>query len=280
MIIAGINQAIGMPEIASEHGHMVDHMLEMVHWFMAFLFVGWTAFMIFVIFKFRRGKNPRANYYGVTGHTSTHLEVGVVIIEAVLLLGFAYPLWAKRVENLPLGEDVVKIRAVGQQFGWNFHYAGPDSQMGMVSVTEMNSGDNPIGLRKADVNGRDDFISYNELVLPKGRPVVIQVTSKDVIHGLAIVPLMAQQDAIPGKEVPMWMVPNKTGEWDIVCAQLCGAGHAKMAATVRVVSGEEYDEWFAGRTPLFGAIEEEKPAAAAAAADDAAAPAPEPASAN
>jgi cytochrome c oxidase subunit 2 len=265
MIIAGINQAIGMPEIASEHGEMVNHMLEMVHWFMGFLFVGWTAFMIYVIAKFRRAKNPRANYYGVTSHTSTHLEVGVVIIEAVLLLGFAYPLWAKRVEDLPLGEDVVKIRAVGQQFGWNFHYAGPDGQMGMVNVKEINSGDNPIGLRKADVNGRDDFISYNELVLPKDRPVVIQVTSKDVIHGLAIIPLMAQQDAIPGKEIPMWMVPTKTGEWDIVCAQLCGAGHAKMAATVRVVKGEEYDEWFAGRTPLFGPIEEEKPAAAPAA---------------
>jgi cytochrome c oxidase subunit 2 len=252
MIIAGINQAIGMPEIASQHGEMVNHMLEMVHWFMAVLLIGWSVFMAYVIWRFRRSKNPKANYFGVTSHVSTHLEVGVVIIEAVLLLGFAYPLWAKRVEDQPTGDNVVKIRAVAEQFRWNFHYAGADSQMGMVSFGEMNAGNNGIGLMKDDVNSHDDFVVLNELVLPVNRPVVIQVTSKDVIHGLALIPLMSQQDAIPGKEIPMWMVPTKTGEWDVVCAQLCGASHAKMVATLRVVSEEEYDEWFAAQTPMFG----------------------------
>lgn len=256
MIIAGINQAIGMHEVASQHGEMVNHMLELVHWFMAVLLVGWSVFLCYIIWRFRRSKNPRASYSGVTSHYSSHIEVGVVIIEAVLLLGFAYPLWAKRVENQPMGEGVVKIRAVGQQFGWNFHYAGADNQVGMTSYKEMNAGDNPIGLIGADVNSLDDFMVYNELVLPVDRPVVIQVTSKDVIHGLALIPLMSQQDAIPGKEVPMWMVPTKVGEWDIVCAQLCGAGHAKMTATLRVVPQKEFDEWFAGQTPLLKPVKE------------------------
>ena len=269
MIIAGINQAIGMPEIASQHGEMVNHMLEVVHWFMAILLIGWSIFMGYVIWRFRRAKNPRASYHGVTNHYSTHIEVGVVIVEAVLLLGFAYPLWAKRVDARPTGEDVVKIRAIGQQYGWNFHYAGVNGQMGMTSFDAINSSDNPIGLVEGDFNGRDDFIVYNELVLPVNRPVVIQVTSKDVIHGLALIPLMSQQDAIPGKEIPMWMVPTKTGEWDIVCAQLCGAGHAKMISTVRVVTEEEFDEWLAGRTPMFGPLE-----------DKAAEPAPAPATAQ
>lgn len=273
MIIAGLNQAFGMPEAVSQHGEMVNHMLELIHWFMAVLLIGWTAFMVYVIWRFRRSKNPKANYYGVTSHVSTHLEVGVVIIEAVLLLGFAYPLWAKRADGIPTGDDVVKIRAVGQQFGWHFHYAGADNQMGMISFGAMNAGDNPIGLVKEDVNARDDFRSYNELVIPVGRPVVIQVTSKDVIHGLSLVPLMVQQDAIPGKEVPMWMVATQTGEWDIVCAQLCGAGHARMVATLRVVSQQEYDEWAAGQTPMMGPLPEPE-AATEQGADAAASTAP------
>ncbi len=255
MIIAGINQVAGMHEVASQHGEMVNHMLELVHWFMTILLIGWSVFLGYIIWRFRRSKNPKASYHGVTGHYSTHIEVGVVIIEAVLLLGFAYPLWAKRVEDQPLGAEVVKIRAVGQQFGWNFHYAGADNQVGSTSYKLMNSGDNPIGLDGADVNARDDFMVYNELVLPIDRPVVIQVTSKDVIHGLSLVSLMIQQDAIPGKEIPMWFVPTKVGEWDIICAQLCGAGHAKMAARLRVVSQEEYDEWSAGQSPMLKPVE-------------------------
>ncbi len=255
MIIAGINQAVGMHEVASQHGEMVNHMLEMVHWFMTILLIGWSIFLGYIIWRFRRSKNPNASYHGVTSHFSTHIEVGVVIVEAVLLLGFAYPLWAKRVEDQPLGAEVVKLRAVGQQFGWNFHYAGVDGQVGATSYKKMNSGDNPIGLDGADVNARDDFMVYNELVLPIDRPVVIQVSSKDVIHGLSLVPLMIQQDAIPGKEIPMWFVPTKVGEWDIICAQLCGAGHAKMAARLRVVSQEEFDEWYAGQTPMLGPVE-------------------------
>lgn len=251
MIIAGINQAIGMPEIASRHGEDLNHMLEMLHWFMGILLIGWTLFLIFVLWYFRQKKNPKANYHGITNHFSTHVEVGVVIVEVVLLVGFAFPLWGARVNEFPTGEDVVKVRAVGEQFRWTFHYAGPDGQMGLIDHRVMDSGANAIGLVREDPNATDDFTTVNELVLPKDRPVVIQVTSKDVIHGLALIPLMIQQDAIPGTEVPMWFTATKTGEWDIVCAQLCGAGHAKMVATVKVVEGEEYDEWFAGRQPMF-----------------------------
>ena len=102
-----------------------------------------------------------------------------------------------------------------------------------------------------DPNSHDDFITINDLVLPKGRPAVIQVTSKDVIHGLAIKPMFSQQDAIPGSEIPMWFVPEETGEWNIVCAQLCGAGHAKMVAYVSVVEEEEFEEWYASQNPLL-----------------------------
>ncbi len=245
-----INDALWMTEIASEHGAVSNHMLAVVHWFMGALALGWGAFLVYIIWRFRAKKNPTAKYHGVTSHFSTHLEVGVVIIEVVLLLGFAFPLWAMRVDDMPKEDpNVLRIRAVGQAFLWNFHYTGPDKMMGLVDPYEYAT--NAVGLVADDPNAHDDFISMGELVLPKDRPVIIQVTSKDVIHGLALIPMFIQQDAIPGREIPMWFTPNKVGEWDIVCAQLCGAGHAKMKATVKVVEQEEFDEWFAGQRPLL-----------------------------
>jgi len=128
----------------------------------------------------------------------------------------------------------------------NFHYAGEDGRFGLVRPDRI-SGSNPVGLVSEDPNAYDDFLS-NELLVPKDRPVVVQVTSKDVIHNLTLVPMRIQQDAIPGMEVPMWFVPSREGEWDIICGQLCGAGHAKMAATLKCQKAEEFDEWFQQRS--------------------------------
>ncbi len=251
-MIEWINDISGMHEVASEHGNVGNHMLALVHWFMAILFVGWSLFLAVIIWKFRRKKSARANYHGMTSHFSTHIEIGVVIVEVILLLGFAFPLWAKRADKnaRPVGDEVVNLRAVGEQYRWTFHYAGADKNVGLTSY-ERISGANPIGLVAEDPNAVDDFVSVNELKVPVGRPVVIQVTSKDVIHGLAIVPMFSQQDAIPGSEIPMWFVPEKEGEWNIVCAQLCGAGHAQMVAYIEAVSSEEFDEWYAAQNPLL-----------------------------
>ena len=253
MSLEWINDFIYMHPVGSKHGLIGNHMLAILHWFMLILFVGWTIFLLVILWKFRARKNPKANYRGITSHFSTHLEIGVVIVEVVLLMGFAFPLWAKRVdrEARPTGADVVNIRAVGEQFRWNFHYAGKDTAMGITSYKRINTGDNPIGLVKEDPNARDDFLSLGELVVPKGRPVVIQVTSKDVIHGLHIVPMFAQQDAVPGQEIPMWFIPQKKGYWDIVCAQLCGASHAQMGAHIEVLSSADFDAWFAEQKPML-----------------------------
>ena len=252
MNLDAINDWLYMTDIASEHGPVINHMLAVVHWFMVILGVGWTAFLIYILWKFRVKKNPKANYSGVTSHFSTHLEVGVAIVEVVLLLGFAFPLWAQRSSDMPIDDpDVLKIRAVGEQFRWTFHYAGSDGMMGMIEYDRIEAGANGIGLVKEDVNAHDDFTTINDLKLPKGRNVIVQVTSKDVIHGLALVPLLSQQDAIPGREIPMWFKPTKTGEWDVVCAQLCGAGHAQMVATMEVMESEDFDAWFASQKPML-----------------------------
>jgi len=252
-MIEWLNKVFGLHDVASVHGHEVDHLLGLVHWFMLVLFVFWTAFLITVIWRFRRKKNPKASYAGMTSHFSTHLEIGVIIVEVVLLMGFAFPLWAKRSErNLrPTGDNVVNIRAVAEQFRWTFHYAGADKKLGLTSYERINAGSNTLGLVAEDPNAADDFVSINQLILPKGRPVVIQVTSKDVVHGLYIEPMFVQQDAVPGAEIPMWFIPEKTGEWNIVCAQLCGTGHATMVSYVEVKEAKDFDQWYQSQQPYL-----------------------------
>ena len=89
-ILGLINELIGLPEVASEHGSIVDNMLEMVHWLVAVLLIGWSAYFFYCLYRFRKKKNPKASHGGVKGHASTHVEMGVVAIEAILLLGFAF----------------------------------------------------------------------------------------------------------------------------------------------------------------------------------------------
>jgi cytochrome c oxidase subunit 2 len=87
-MVSKINQLFGIPELASEHGELVDHMLGFVHWFMLILFVGWSIYLGWVFYRYNQKRNRRADYVGVRGHATTHIEIGVVIVEAILLLGF------------------------------------------------------------------------------------------------------------------------------------------------------------------------------------------------
>ena len=252
-MIEWINDIFKMHDVVSVHGHAGNQMLGLIHWFMLILFIFWSTFMGVVLWKFRAKKNPNASYTGMTSHFSTHLEVGVVVVEIFLLMGFAFPLWAKRVDRSarPTGEEVVNIRAVAEQYRWTFHYAGADKKLGLTSYDRILSGSNTLGLVSEDPNAADDFVSINQLIVPKGRPVVVQVTSKDVIHGLHLVPMFSQQDAVPGAEIPMWFVPEKTGEWNIVCAQLCGAGHATMVSYIEVQESEDFDQWYSSQPSLL-----------------------------
>jgi cytochrome c oxidase subunit 2 len=236
-----LNRLMGMPENASEHGYMIDGMLEFCHWFMLALAVGWSIFYFYTLWRFRAGRTPKADYYGVRTKASTHIEFMVVLIDVLLLIGFAVPLWAKRVTHFPLG-DAIRVKVVGQQFLWNFHYPGPDGVLGRQDPA-LYSASNQLGLDPNDPNGRDDIVSMNEMHVPVNHDVILEVTSKDVIHSVAIQSMRIGQDAIPGTEIPIWFKPVKIGTYEIVCAQLCGSGHYGMRATLVVDSDADYKAW-------------------------------------
>jgi len=235
---------LGMPIQASQHAAEIDQMTILTHWLMAVLFVGWGAFFIFVLFRFRSGANPRASYTGAKGKISKGLEVGVAVIEIVLLVFYAIPAWAKRVKAFPSENEAVVVRVVGEQFAWNVHYPGPDGRFGRTDVSLM-AADNPLGLDRRDAAAKDDITTINQLTLPVDKPVLVHLSTKDVIHSFGLFEMRVKQDAIPGLDIPVWFVPNRIGDYEIACSQLCGLGHYRMRGFVNIKSQADYDAFLA-----------------------------------
>src|SRR5215831_15244090 len=139
---------LGFPPQASTHAADIDQMTILVHYLMFVLFIGWGLFFLYVLFRFRRGANPKASYTGAKGKISKGLEVGVAIIEVILLVFYAIPAWAKRVKAFPSENEAVVVKVVGEQFAWNAQYPGPDGKFGRTSPNLVTP-DNPLGLDKS-----------------------------------------------------------------------------------------------------------------------------------
>ena len=235
---------LGLPVAAAQHAPDVDSLISIVHWLMLVLFVGWGAFFLFVLVKFRKGANPRADYHGAKGKISKGLEIAIVLVEVVLLIFYAIPAWAKRVSNFPAGSDAVIVRVVGEQFAWNVHYPGPDGKFGRTDVSLM-AADNPLGLDRRDADAKDDITTINQLTLPVDRPVLVHLSSKDVIHSFGLYEMRVKQDAVPGLDMPVWFIPNRIGDYEIACSQLCGLGHYRMRGFVNIKSDADYRAFLA-----------------------------------
>ena len=247
---------MGLPRLASAHGAALDHTLGIVHWMMLVLFVGWGAFFLYMVVRFRKGAHPQADYMGVKSKASTWLEIGVAVAEAVLLAAFAIPLWAERVQKFPSPQESTVVRVTGEQFAWNIHYPGPDGVFGRTVLANVDPASNPMGLDRSDPAANDDITTVNQLHFPVGKPVIVYLTSKDVIHSFALQEMRVKQDAIPGHETPVWFLPTVTSDemrkqrggpedwnYEISCAQLCGIGHAKMRGFVHVDTPEQFKAW-------------------------------------
>ena len=234
---------LGLPILASAQGAEIDSMIGWVHVLMLVLFIGWGIFFTVTLMKFRRSRNPRADYVGVKNHISSYLEIAVAVIEAVLLLGLSIPFWARQVSALPTTKDVLEVRVVAEQFAWNIHYPGPDGVFGKTAPQFIDKQSNIVGIDPNDPNGKDDFVTINQLHLPVGKTALIYLTSKDVIHCFALPVMRVKQDVIPGMKIPVWFTPTKTGDFEIACAQLCGLGHYRMRGYLIIETFEKFTAW-------------------------------------
>ena len=194
----------------------------------------------------------QADYTGVKSHTSSYLEVSVAIVEAVLLIGFAIPAWATRVNEFPAETDSTIVHVIAKQFEWHIHYPGPDGMFGRKDISLITP-TNAIGLDRSDPYAVDDIATINQLNLPVDKPVIVRLTTQDVIHSFAISTLRVKQDAIPGMEIPVWFVPTVAGDYEINCSQLCGLGHYRMRGFVKIQTEEEFEAFLAEEAAFQGA---------------------------
>jgi cytochrome c oxidase subunit 2 len=246
---------LGLPALAAAHGAQIDNLNGWVHIFMLILFVGWGGFFVYTLIRFRKSRNPVANYTGVTSPASKYSEIGVAIIEAILLFGFAIPIWAARVDRMPPESEALIVQVTAEQFAWNVHYPGPDGKFGRTDVKLLDAQENPLGVDRSDPAAKDDVTTLNQLYLPANKPIIVRLRSKDVIHSFGVPEFRVKQDAIPGFTIPIWFIPTvttdemraRTGnpefQYEIACAQLCGLGHYRMRGFVTVQSAEEFQKW-------------------------------------
>jgi cytochrome c oxidase subunit 2 len=240
-----MEKLLGLPPLASEHGKYVDDLIIYVHYLMLALFVGWLAYFAYTLFRFHHTRNPKADYIGVRNHASNYIEVIVALVEAVLLIFVAVPLWAKTVDKFPAEKDSTVIQIVAQQFAWNVRYPGKDGEFGAQDMHFVTS-DNPFGVDPKDPKGKDDAVTQNDVHVVVNKPVIIHLSSKDVIHSFKVIAMRVTQDAIPGMRIPLHFTPTKVGRYQINCAQLCGQGHASMAGGYMTVeTQEDFDKWLA-----------------------------------
>lgn len=234
---------LALPVQASTQAPKVDQVIVYVHWLMLILFVGWSLYFAYAIYRFRASKNPKANYHGVKNHFSTYVEVAVVVAEVFLLIGLSIPFWQDVVTAFPSSKDALTVRVVAQQFAWNVHYPGPDGKFGRTDSQFVDAQTNPVGLDPNDENGKDDILTVNQLNVPIHKPVVVRLSSLDVIHCFGIPTMRLKQDVLPGLNIPTWFEPTKEGTFEIMCAQLCGVGHYRMRGFVNVMSQNDFDSW-------------------------------------
>ena len=210
--LALINEFLGQPPNASEHGYpdrSHHRVLPLVH--------GRALCRLVDLFHFRADSLPEravirvADHQGVRSGISTHLEFSVVLIEAVLLLGFAIPLWAKTRESIS-DRQRRDPRSRRRRSSLTGTITCPDRMgslagaMSVLSATRIRSA----SIRMIPL-ARTTSLSPGELHVPVDRPVLLELSSKDVIHNFVLPDMRIAQDAIPGSLIPMWFTPIKTG---------------------------------------------------------------------
>ena len=199
-----------LPDPASEE---MDR-IAFTYWFATVICIGIFALVAAVIIEavwaFR--VKPEDDTDGPPIHGHTGLEVAWTVIPAILVIAIGIVSAVVLSKNADAGPDPLRVQVFAQQFAWRFDYVG--------------------GRVQSDV-----------LVLPVDRSVEFTMQSADVIHSLWIPEMGQKQDVVPGITTEIVITPTRTGEFTLICTELCGLGHSTMRAPVRVLERRAFDAW-------------------------------------
>ena len=137
----------------------------------------------------------------------------------------------------------LQVEVTGQQFAWNFRYAGPDGKWGATKPELVSAScGNPLGLDPRDPSSKDDVVSP-VMYVPVGKEVELLIRTQDVTHSFYVRELRLKQDAVAGMVIHMHFNAMEIGQYEVACAELCGLGHYRMRSFLNVVSQQEFDKW-------------------------------------
>ena len=227
----------------------IDHTISITFWITGFVFAAVVLFMAYCVFRFRHREGARAHYEP----ESSRLEFWLTIVTAVGVAALLTPglfVWHRFV-TVP--DEATDVEVVAQQWQWSYRLPGADGRLGL-SDSRLIGDDNPLGVDPSDPNGADDVIvEASDLHLPIDRPVKVLLRSIDVLHDFYVPEFRAKMDMVPGMITYFWFTPTRTGAFEVLCAELCGVGHAFMRGNVQIDSEADYQAWL-GEQSTFAAL--------------------------
>jgi len=223
--------------IASNWGG-IDSILQLTFAITGFVFAAVIGFMIYCLYRFKKVPGRRGEYEPENKKTELTLTV-LTTIGVIALLAPGLLVWDEYV-NPP--DNVMPVEVVGQQWSWSFRLPGEDGILGTSDAGNI-SYENPFGLNPNDPNGQDDILIEDDLHLLINQPVKVLLRSIDVLHNFYVPQFRGKMDMVPGMITYYWFTPEKIGEYEILCAELCGRGHSGMSGLVSVDDDASYNEW-------------------------------------
>ena len=225
-----------LPVDAARHGSALDSHLLLNLWIALALLALANLLLVAGVLSHRRAHRPvhklTLEYIPLAAFTALFLFLGVR----------AHSLWAAQ-RYTGAAPDTLQVEVTGLQFAWYFRYPGADATFGRTESRLVAAAEgNPVGLDPADPHSADDIVR-SQLVLPAGREVDLNLRAVDVIHGFAVPELRLKQNAIPGQTEHIHFTAQTPGDYAILCTQVCGLGHYRMQALVRVLPAPDFDTW-------------------------------------
>jgi cytochrome c oxidase subunit 2 len=246
-----------LPDAASVHGKVTDQIFweVMLVLLIAFLVTNVLLYVFPYMYQHKEGKKA---YFYPDNHK---LEMIWTIIPAVVmafLVFFGLIEWNK-IFTFPEESKCEVIEIMGKQFAWQVRYPGADNKLGKYKFKEIDA-TNEFGIDFTDKASFDDFIP-REIHIPKGKPVLLRIRARDVIHSVFLPHFRVKMDAVPGMPTKFWFIPTKTTaemraelgnpkfNYELACTEICGRGHFAMRMVVVVDDSLEYEAWKQKQNP-------------------------------
>ena len=240
----------GSVAVPSLHGDETDTLFNVAIGVILVPFTVLNILLFYAAYRFRYKKGKYASFYPHNNKLEVIWTVVPGLVFTVLIL-MGFEVWGKMTADPP--EDAEIINVMGYQFAWGIRYPGDDNKLGSRDFRRTDAV-NEFGMDLADPSSYDDFTTL-EMHIPKGKPVLLNIIAKDVIHSVFMPHFRLKMDAVPGMPTQFWFTPKYTTEemrqklgdpefdYEMACTEICGRGHYAMRMVVVVDEPEDYEKW-------------------------------------